>query len=134
VSQPSASSGDEKPSATEKGDQSPHPAATGRNSNVASRDQPQFQSVFASTHDRYLRNREIDAKATWWEWLRQRYAKYWYGIGCLAFDILLLGTILGSGEYAVQAWQYALALVFGVALVFVEVKGFLWFWPPGSTE
>ena len=84
--------------------------------------------------ERYLRNREKDANAPWRQWLRERYARYWYGIGCLFLDIVIAGTILQGGPSPTQAWQYALAAVLVVGVTVLEVKGYMWIWPPEKPQ
>lgn len=62
-------------------------------------------------------------------WLRDRYAKYWYGVGCVVLDVVLIGYILHFDASPTQPWQYALAVVALIALAYVEVKGFERLWP-----
>ncbi len=85
--------------------------------------------VFRSIKERYDENREIDMHASWREWLRERYAKYWYGIGCLALDGMVAGTILGLADPS-QGWPVAGAIAAVLGLVYLEFRGYLRFWPP----
>ncbi|HYM39259.1 MAG TPA: hypothetical protein VEY12_03815 [Thermoplasmata archaeon] len=74
-------------------------------------------------------NRAFDSEASWREWLRQRYAKYWYGMGSLLLDGMVVGTILQYTDTA-QAWPYVLSAIVAVGLVYLEFLGLRHFWPP----
>jgi hypothetical protein len=85
--------------------------------------------VFRSIKKRYGENREFDAKAPWREWVRERYAKQWYGIACVVLDVMLVGTILQSTDPS-QVWPYLLSAAVVVGLSYLELKVLRRFWPP----
>ncbi len=51
-------------------------------------------------------------------------------MGCLFFDVVVAGTITDNGVSPTQPWQYGLAVVLVVGLVFLEFMGFQRLWPP----
>ncbi len=83
--------------------------------------------------ERYLENRDKDAGAPWREWLWERYARYWYGVGCLFLDVIVAGTVLQVGA-APDWWQYLLAVALVIGLGFVEFKGYGRLWPRPPLE
>ena len=87
-------------------------------------------STYRSTQQRYLENREKDLTLPWRHWLRERYARYWYGLACFALDLIAAGTVLqvGTGSPP-DAWQYALAIVLVLVLSYVEYRGYQRLWP-----
>jgi len=85
--------------------------------------------VFTSIKKRYDQNREFDAKAPWREWLRERYAKQWYAIGCVALDVMLVWAILDAVDLS-QVWPYLLCVAIILGLGYLEIKGLQRFWPP----
>lgn len=91
------------------------------------------EPVLSRMKERYFENRELDAGAPWKEWLWHRYARYWYGIGCLFLDVVVLGTVLQSGP-APDWWQYLLAVALVIGLGFVEFKGYGRLWPRPPLE
>ncbi len=106
---------------------------SGRN-RVSSPDQPRRESVYRTAQAKYVANRDKDASAPWRQWLRERYAKHWYLLGCLVLDIAAAATILQNGVPPTQWWQYVLAVLALVALSYVEYKGLQRFWPPEYAE
>lgn len=85
--------------------------------------------VFRSIKERYDENRDLDMHGSWREWLRDRYAKYWYGLGCIALDSMVAGTIINVAD-PTQAWSYAAAVAAVLGLAYLEFRGYLRFWPP----
>ncbi len=81
-----------------------------------------------SFRERYRANRAFDAEASWRAWLWHRYAKYWYGIGCLILDGMVAGVVLQSTDVN-QVWPYAVAIALVVGLVYLEFRGLKRFWP-----
>ena len=89
--------------------------------------------VFHSVRQRYRENRDFDANASWREWLRERYAKYWYGIGSFVLDGMVVGVILASTDSS-QVWPVVLAAALVVGLLYLELLGLRRFWPPKSPD
>ena len=85
--------------------------------------------VFETLKHRSEANRQRDAAAPWREWLWERYARYWYGVGCLFLDVVVAGTVVQSGDGPTPTWQYAAAVALVIGLLFVEFKGYGWLWP-----
>lgn len=85
--------------------------------------------VFRSIKVRYEENRDLDLHGSWREWLRDRYARYWYGFGCLALDGLVVGTVLSVTD-PTQGWPIAAAVAAALGLLYLEVRAYLHFWPP----
>ncbi len=90
--------------------------------------------MFRSVRERYHANREIDAQAPWREWLWRRYARFWYGIGCLFVDVVVAGTLVQTGTTSGEVWPYAAAVAAVVALTYLEFKGYGRLWPVGHRE
>ncbi len=91
---------------------------------------PPRDQTLARAKERYLRNRQRDANAPWREWLRDRYARYWYIIGCLFLALVIAETIIMLGPPPTQLWQYGAASLAVVVLAFFAIKGYLRLWPP----
>ncbi len=88
-----------------------------------------------SRRARRLENREKDLTLTWRQWVRQRYARYWYLLGCLLLNMVIVGTILQVFSASpIVAWQYALAIVVVIALLYPEYLGYHRLWPPLPME
>lgn len=81
-----------------------------------------------------MENRYTDATVPWRQWFRERYARYWYGVGCLFLDLVIAGTVLTLGSPPTQAWQYGGAMAAVVVLAYLEFRGYLWLWPPTPTD
>ena len=84
--------------------------------------------------ERSLRNREFDRTAPWRVWLRERYARYWYAVGCLFVDMIIAATVLQGGVVPAEAWQYAVALALVASLTILELLGYRKLWPPESPD
>lgn len=65
------------------------------------------------------------------KWARERYAKQWYGVGCIILDVMVAGTILQSADPS-QIWPYPLSAAVVLGLGYLELKGLRRFWPPKS--
>ena len=98
------------------------------------RPSPLRDTTSSRLRERYLENREKDASAPWTEWLRERYARYWYGIGCLFLVVVIAGVVLQAGPSPTQAWQYFTAVALIGALTYLEFRGYRWLWPPEPDE
>ncbi len=85
--------------------------------------------AFRSLKERRDAARDFDATASWREWARERYAKQWYGIGCVLLDAMVVGTILQSTDPS-QVWPILLSAAIVVGLAYLELKGLRRFWPP----
>ncbi len=84
---------------------------------------------------RYYENREKDVALPWRRWLRERYARYWYILGAFLLDLIVAGTILQFDTGVPPAgWQYALAAVVVVVLLYPEYLGYRRLWPPAALE
>ncbi len=84
---------------------------------------------------KYYENREKDLSLSWRKWLRDRYARYWYILGVFLLDLLVGGTVLQFGTGLPPAtWQYGLAVVLVVVLVYPEYYGYHRLWPPPPLE
>jgi hypothetical protein len=92
------------------------------------------ETVFHRAKTRYLQNREVDAGAPWREWLWERYARYWYGVGCLFLDVIVAGTVLQGGVTPTQWWQYGAAVLLVIGLAFLEFKGYRRLWKSEPIE
>ncbi len=84
---------------------------------------------------RYYENREKDLTMSWRTWLRDRYARYWYLLGCLLLDLVVAGTVLQVfTASAIASWQYGLAIVLVIALAVPEVLVYRRLWPSPPLE
>ena len=97
--------------------------------------EPRGRSSLVRPGRKYYENRAKDLTMSWRTWLWERYARYWYLLGCLLLDLVVAGTVLQvfSGS-PIEAWQYALALVLVVALAYPEYLGYERLWPPRPPE
>ncbi len=84
---------------------------------------------------RYVENRQKDLNLSWKRWLRDRYARYWFLLGCLLLDLVVAGTVLQvfTGS-PIDWWQYALAIALVIALAYPEYLGYQRLWPPAPLE
>jgi hypothetical protein len=98
---------------------------------VSSDSDPNRIRTFQSLKHRYDKNRQFDADASWRDWFRHRYLKYWYGLGSLFLDGMLVGIVIESTDPS-QSWPYALSAVLVVGLLYLEFRGYMHFWPPKS--
>ena len=97
-------------------------------------DRAEDSSIFRPGH-RYYENREKDRSLSWRSWLRDRYARYWYLLGVFLLDLFVAGTVLEFGTGLPPAtWQYVLALVLVIVLVYPEYYGYHRLWPPPPLE
>ena len=87
--------------------------------------------VYESIKQRYGENRQFDVDAPWREWFRHRYLKYWYGLGSLVLDGMVVGVVLESTDPS-HSWPYAVSAVLVVGLLYLELRGYMHFWPPKS--
>lgn len=84
---------------------------------------------------KYYENREKDLTMSWRAWLWERYARYWYLLGCLLLDLVVAGTVLQVFiASAIEAWQVGLAIVLVLALAYPEYLGYERLWPPSPLE
>ena len=88
-----------------------------------------------SSRQQRLENREKDLTLSWRQWLRDRYARYWYILGCLVLDLLVAGVVLqfGTGTPP-EPWQDALAIALVIVLAYPEYRGYVRLWPPLPSE
>lgn len=107
---------------------------TGRNRVSSSRDRLQRESVFRTAQERYAANRDKDASASWKTWLRERYARQWYFIGCLVLDVAVVATLLQNGMPPPEWWQYVLAVLAVAGLTYAEFKGLRRWWPTENVK
>lgn len=91
--------------------------------------------TYRTAQERRIENQRKDMALPWRRWLRERYARYWYGLGAFLLDLVVAGTIiqLGSGN-APAAAQIAAAIVLLVVLSYLELLGFRRLWPPPPAD
>lgn len=75
-----------------------------------------------------------DATLGWKEWLRERYAPYWFIFGIVFLDVSISGFILEGQAPPEPAWRYGVSLL----LVVLTWIGGLWayrrLWPGDKEE
>lgn len=79
--------------------------------------------------ERYRERVDFDSNASWKDWLRQRYAKTWYLVGCLFLDGMLVTAALSPADLS-QPWPYLEAAGILAGLGVLEFLGLRHFWPP----
>ncbi len=92
-------------------------------------------SAADSRSQRILESRQKDLTLPRRAWLWERYARYSYLLGVLLFDLVAAGIVLQFGTgLPPETWQYALAAVIVIVLLYPEYLGYrrLWLLEPSE--